>query len=119
MSLGVVPRRPMIPLELRSGTFSLEEARQAGLSRRQLGGQSWQRLERGMYRWARLADNPLLVLAAVVRRLPEAVFCGRTAGWLHGLDLPPANPIEVIVPDANASGRAGVRLRRAALVPGD
>jgi very-short-patch-repair endonuclease len=64
-------------------------------------------------------ESPLLVLAAIARRLPRAVFAGLTAGWLHGLDLPPIDPVEVIIPDAHHSGRAGVRLRRATLAPGD
>ena len=38
-------------------------------------------------------DNPALILTALHRRLPGgAVFSGQTAGWLHGLDMPPADP---------------------------
>jgi very-short-patch-repair endonuclease len=58
-------------------------------------------------------------LMAVSRRMPEAVFSGSTAGWLHGLDLPPVDPVQVTVPNAHSSNRAGVRLRRAKLHPGD
>jgi hypothetical protein len=64
-------------------------------------------------------DGALSDLAAVALRLPKAVFSGRTAGWLHGLDLPPTDPLEVTVPDAHSSNRAGVWLRRATLVPHD
>jgi hypothetical protein len=62
-------------------------------------------------------DSPLLELASVAHRLPKAVFSGRTAGWLHGLDFSPTDPVEVIISDGHASGRAGVRLRRAKLAP--
>jgi very-short-patch-repair endonuclease len=70
-----------------------------------------------------VAPNPVipveLKLIAVSRRLPEAIFSGRTAGWLHGLDLPPVDPVEVTVLNAHTSNRAGVHLRRAALAPAD
>src|SRR6202011_1880907 len=101
------------------GLFTLEQARLAGLSPRQLEGRSWQRVERGLYRWARLEAGPMLALIAVARRLPAGGFSGRTAGWLHGLDLPPVNPVEVIVQDFRISSRAGVRLQRATLSKGD
>jgi hypothetical protein len=114
-----VARRPFVPLALRSGLFTLEEARLAGLSRRQLAGQSWRRVERGVYRWVKLANSPWLQLNAVARRLPGAVFSGRTAGWLHGLDLPPVEPVEVIVQDAKFSRRAGVTFQRTKLNPED
>jgi hypothetical protein len=55
------------------------------------------------------------MLFAIADRLPEAVFSGCTAGWLHGLDLPPDDPIEVTVPNAHISNRAGVYIRRTAL----
>jgi Protein of unknown function (DUF559) len=64
-------------------------------------------------------DSPLMELAAVIRRLPEAVVAGRSAGWLHGLDLPPTDPVDVIVRDGHSSGRAGVRIQRATLRSGD
>ena len=56
----------------------------------------------------------LTELEAVVSRIPGAVLSGRTAGWLHGLDLA-WKPIEVTVPDGHRSGRANVILRRAKL----
>jgi hypothetical protein len=66
----------------------------------------------------RVALRPVIPeLIAVSRRLPEAVFSGSTAGWLHGLDLPPVDPVQVTVPDAHTSNRAGVHLRRARLAP--
>ena len=56
-------------------------------------------------------------LEAARRRLPAgAAFSGRTAAWLHGLDVEPCNPIEATVPpDAGVSGRAHIALRRSVL----
>ncbi len=118
-TFGAVGRQPSIPLELRSGIFTVEEARLAGLSKEQLAGASWLRVERGIYRWAKLEVGPMEQLIAVARRMPAAVFSGRTAGWLHGLDLPPVNPVEVILQDFHASSRAGVKLQRTTLLRGD
>src|SRR2546423_15170782 len=40
---------------------------------------------------------------------PEAAFSGRTAAWLHGLDVLSCSQVEVTVPaDARVSHRAGV-----------
>jgi very-short-patch-repair endonuclease len=49
--------------------------------------------------------------------MPEtAAFSGRTAAWLHGLDVAPCEPIEVIL-RGRGSGweKSGVRVHRAAL----
>jgi hypothetical protein len=64
-----------------------------------------------------LKEGPQLMLKAVARRLPAgAAFSGRTAGWLHGLDITPCDPIEVTIPDPIGSARrAGTFVRRAAL----
>jgi very-short-patch-repair endonuclease len=61
-----------------------------------------------------IAHDPDVVLAATRRRLPTtAVFCGRTAAWLHGLDLPPCDPVEVTIRSGSHSSRlTGVALRR-------
>ena len=72
-----------------------------------------------MYRLAELTPSPLLQLGAISRRLPAGAFSGRTAGWLHGLDLAPTEPVEMIVPSFRISGRAGIRLKRTTLEPGD
>ena len=58
-------------------------------------------------------------LVAVSRRLPDAVFSDSTAGWLHGLDLQPVDPVYVTVPNAHISNRASVHLRRARLGPNE
>ena len=54
-------------------------------------------------------------------RLPRAaVFSGRTAAWLHGLDVEPCAPVEVTLPlNVGVSGRAGLRVRRTVLSTGD
>jgi hypothetical protein len=57
---------------------------------------------------------PILQLEERARRLPPtAVFSGHTAGWLHGLDVPPCDPMEVTLPRlARTSRLAGVTLMR-------
>jgi len=72
-----------------------------------------------VYGLAELAPSPLLQLGAISRRLPAGVFSGQTAGWLHGLALVPTEPVEMIVPSFRISGRAGIRLLRTTLEPGD
>lgn len=74
-----------------------------------------------MYAWREIADQPQIVLDAIRRRLPlVAAFSGRTAAWLHGLDLPPCDPVEVTLPVAcGISARARVVVRRAQLAAGE
>jgi very-short-patch-repair endonuclease len=64
-----------------------------------------------------LPESPQLLLSAVARRLPPgAAFSGRTASWLHGLDVAPCEPVEVTIPQSIGSHRcAGASVRRAAL----
>lgn len=54
------------------------------------------------------------LLATRHRRMPgDALFSHRTAGWLHGLDLPPCDPIEVTLPQASRTSHlAGMALTR-------
>ena len=112
---------PVVPAQLTRGPFTLAEARQAGITRRQLQGASWRRIGSSLYVRAALADNPELLLAAVHRRLPvAAAFSGQTAAWLHGLELPPCDPVEVTIPEScGISARAGVVVRRASLAHED
>ncbi|MBO0681826.1 MAG: DUF559 domain-containing protein [Candidatus Dormibacteraeota bacterium] len=62
-----------------------------------------------------------MILAAVCRRLPlGSVFSGRTAAYLHGLDIAPCDPVEATIPSPfSVSARAGVCLRRADLADDD
>jgi hypothetical protein len=49
-----------------------------------------------------------------------AVFSGRTAAWLHGLDLPPCNPIEVTLPlRCHTTRLVGVAVRRSTVSAGE
>lgn len=113
LDAGRVGRRPRIPPELKLRPFSLAEARDAGLSLRSLSGRSWRRIGTGLYRWSGLPDDPWLTLSAWRRILPqEAVFAGGSAAWLLGLDLPPTDPIEVVVPPWSAiRTRTGLLVR--------
>ncbi|TME14212.1 MAG: DUF559 domain-containing protein [Chloroflexi bacterium] len=101
--------------------FNLADARRFGLTRDHLMGASWQRLGGGFYARRAIADNPLVVLAAIRSRLPvAAAFSGATAAWLHGLDLSPCDPVEVTLPiGCKISSRAGIKVRRAGLPPGE
>lgn len=87
----------------------------AGLDRWHLEGSSWRRLGPSVYAWAGLADKPELKLEAARLRLPPtAVFSGRTAAWLHGLDVVACEPIEVTIPKGTGvSARSGLVVRRA------
>jgi hypothetical protein len=109
--------RPSVPTELRTAPFTLAEAVAAGVTRAQLRGASYCRLGSGFYRWVGLKESSQVLLTAVARRLPAgAAFSGRTAAWLHGLDLAPCDPIEVTIPDPTGTRRrAGASVRRAAL----
>ena len=71
----------------------------------------------GLFRWVGLKESTQLLIAAVAKRLPaSAAFSGRTAAWLHGLDMTPCDPIEVTIPEPTGSSRlAGAAVRRAYL----
>lgn len=58
---------------------------------------------------------PLVELSAL--KLPaHAVFSGRTAAWLHGLDVEPCQPVEITLPRlATTSRRSGMCVRRSDL----
>src|SRR5207253_2784683 len=108
---------PLVPAELRKHPFNLAEARRYGLTKHHLEGEAWRRLGAGFYAWNEIASDPLVILGAIRRRLPDVcAFAGRTAAWLHGLDLPPCDPVEVAVPlGCGVSSRAGTKLRRVEL----
>jgi very-short-patch-repair endonuclease len=109
----MVGPKPRIPAELTRRPFSLQEARAAGISRTSLSGRSWRRLGTQLYCWSGLADDPWKLLSAWLRLLPEAVFAGATAAWLHGIDLDPIHPVEVFVSSRSGlRSRAGLTVRR-------
>lgn len=105
------------PSDMRHGPFTVDQARGLGVKWKTLQTRRWRRLSRGQYAWAALGHDVLLKLRAVRDRMPPGfAFSGATAGWLHGLDLAPSDPIEVtIVRDISIRSRAGVKVRRAEL----
>jgi len=115
--LGSVPPSHPVPAALRTGPFTVVEATGVGVTRRQLRGAAYRRLGSGVYSWVGLKESPQLLLSAIARRLPAgSAFSGRTAAWLHGLDLAPCDPIEVTIPESiGTRRRAGASVSRAAL----
>jgi Protein of unknown function (DUF559) len=110
MDAGLVPRRPVVPAELTRGPFTVAEANRAGLARWNLEGASWRRLAPGVYAWAGLSVTPALKLEAARLRIPaSAAFSGRTAAWLHGLDVAPSEPVEVELDGRDVVVRRGFR----------
>lgn len=109
------------PVDLRLGPFTVAEARSVGMTWESLQTHRWRRMARGQYAWMALRHDIELKLQAVQRRLPpDAAFSGQTAAWIHGLDLPPCEPIEATVArDVPVRARVGAKLRRASLPPCD
>jgi hypothetical protein len=97
------------------GEFTVDQARLAGLSWRQLQGAAFRRTRFGRYRLSLRPDDSVGLLRAIAAWLPEgAVFSGRTAAWLLGLSLPGVEPAEVTVPDASwVRPRPGLAVVRA------
>lgn len=108
--------RPETPGPLLDGPFTTRTALTAGITRRQLQCRAWRRIWPHVYVAASIPDTPDLVLRAALLTFPpeaRAVFAGPTAGWLHGLDTPPASPVHVnVVPDMWVSTRYNIRFRR-------
>ena len=117
----MVANTPCIPPELTCRPFTLDEARTAGLTLSALKGKAWRRLGAELYCLTELGTDPWLLLSAWQRLLPaEAVFAGATAAWLFGLDLEPADPIEIVVPpDSGIRSRVGLSVRRCDVSPGE
>ena len=103
-----------------SGAFSLDAARESGLTRAQLLGKRWRRLGPSVYATREIVDGPLLRLKAATLRLPDiAVFSGHTAAFLHRL-VQQLNAIEATLPAAShISRRVGMTIRRRRLDPGE
>jgi very-short-patch-repair endonuclease len=108
------PAHRLFPPELTSRAFTVEEARSHGLTEDHLRGRGWRRLGRLVYSRSEIASNPITVLQAALHRLPfDAVFCGRTAAFLHGLVAAPLIAIEAAVPPyAKTSHLVGITIRR-------
>lgn len=106
-------RTPRIPTELTERPFSLGEARRAGLTKSSLKGRAWRRLAAGLYCWSGLAEDPWQVLCAWRDSLPkEALFAGKTAAWILGLDFNATDPVEIVVPrHSGIRSRPGLSVR--------
>ena len=113
-------RRAVVPFELTNGPFDLGAARRHGISKQQLRGAIWRRLGGGFYAWREIVEDPMVALGSVAGRIPpHAVLSGRTAAWIHGLDVKP-RPIEVTLPAASCISRiAGARVRRSDVGAGE
>jgi very-short-patch-repair endonuclease len=118
---GMSRRPAAIPAELTCGPITVAEARRAGLDHWHLRGKSWRRVGPALYVPSATLDSPRLMLAAALPRMPaNSVFSGYTAAWLHGLDVPPCDPIEVTVPRASGvTTRTGLAISRARLDDSD
>src|SRR5579859_3891713 len=91
-SVGRVAR---VPGALTRGPFTLAEAARHGLACWHLEGDAWRRVGPGTYLSERVDQTPLMRIEAANWRLPpQGAFSGFTAAWLHGLDVPPCDPIE-------------------------
>ncbi|PRX96288.1 DUF559 domain-containing protein [Allonocardiopsis opalescens] len=115
-SLAALP--PGVPAQLAAGPFRGTDAVRAGLlTRARLNGRTWRRLHRDVYVLASIPDDLRLRLRALALVLPpDAVFGGRTAAALHGVDLGgPAEPVDVLAPHRRGRDGPGYRLRRAEL----
>ena len=115
-----MPVKPVVPMALRNGPFTVKEATAIGVSRDQLRSARYRRLGSGVYRWVGLSDGPQVMLGAMAKRMPpSAAFSGHTAAWLHGVDAAPCDPIEVTIPCPTCGRRTGALVKRAALEAGE
>ncbi|SEK27629.1 Transcriptional regulator, AbiEi antitoxin, Type IV TA system [Blastococcus sp. DSM 46786] len=93
------------------------------LTRDELRSSAWRRLFHGVYADARLPESfGLRVRGARLLAPSCAVFCGRTAAYLHGVTgvVDADSPVELVVPTSSrAAAAAGLVVRRAAIEPSD
>jgi hypothetical protein len=88
----------------------LEEALDAGLTKRSLQGKAWRRLGWELYCWNGLDEDPWQVLRGWQDLLPfDTVFAGATAAWISGLDFKPTDPVQIVVaPGSGIRSRPGL-----------
>ena len=73
-----------------------------------------------MYAWAGLPDDPSFVIGAALLSVPAgAVVIGRTAGWLHGLDVDPLPVALSAPPGGPATVRRDLEPRQARIAESD
>jgi hypothetical protein len=119
-----VPRSPRRPELLRGRVFRGSTAVTCGvLTRNELRGSAWQRVLRDVHACATVPlTHELRARAAAGLLVPASMVTGASAAVLWGLtDLAgPEDDVELtIAPGRPRPAVAGVRVRRAALLPGE
>lgn len=78
-----------------------------------LRGKSWRRVGSKVYCHKADSADPWSLIEAYRRILPTCgVFVGRTAAWMHRLDVQPSNPVQVALPaHVRIASRAGLEVR--------
>jgi len=105
-------RLPTVPEALRDTPFTTAQAAQHGLTRGMLAGPAWRQVLRGVYVHAAVADSRSLRAAAAALLVEPGVFlCGRSAAWLHGVDV---HRWQEAVPSIEVGCHNGRRVRRRA-----
>jgi len=114
-----MPRRVVVPDQLKCGPFTLAQARLNGVSRRSLQGRAYRRLTQGIYVFAGVElDRAAWIAAASLRLPPGSAVSGLWAAWLWGVELlpPAARDVEITVPRASrVDSSPRVTVRRALL----
>lgn len=106
----MTPRPPRLPEDLAGRAFRVEEARAAGLTRRQLDGPVVRRVHRGVLVDAAAPNSLALRCPAALLAMPAgSVLSHHTAAELRGLPVPRSAEIHVTVPGRWAPAVAGVR----------
>jgi hypothetical protein len=105
-----------------SGPRTSAEVLAGGGTRWQLRTHQWRPVLRGIRVWHEEALDRLLLVRATALALPAGgAIGGRTAAWLHGVDVVESDgAVEVVLPrDTPFAPRDGLRVRRALLPPSD
>ncbi|MBA3293121.1 MAG: hypothetical protein H0T40_05115 [Geodermatophilaceae bacterium] len=116
-----MPAPTDIPAALRGGLFTLKQARSLGLSREVLRGRRFRRVLKEVFVLAEIPIGAELVARAALLRLPTgAVLSHLSAALLHRLPVADGRDAHVTLDDpAGSHRRAGVRIHRRRLLPGD
>lgn len=116
---GAVPRarRPQV---LHAAVFRGRDVIRDGvLTRDELRSSAWRKLFHGVYADAQLPETfGVRLRGARLLAPPTAVFCGRTAAYLHGATslVESDSPVELVVPPTSRFGAAvGLHVRRASM----
>lgn len=109
-----------MPAELTHGPFTCRYAAAVGVSAKQLNGPEYRRLFHTVHVWRGCVVTPdVLIVAASLVLPPGGALAGRTAAYLHGLDLW-GGTVEAVVPRPIALGtRDGLIIRHARLPAAD